>query len=145
MIQNFEGRKFWWNSLHQKLAENILANAQNCQTIYNNNYVLTFCWSVGIIEYSSGTYHTVKNFGGENCWQIWRITAICQVFVTNNFHNFHSITYGFTIACCPSMLGSFLGLLLLFLDLCIASYMIPYGALFTASNNFPYTYSSGIA
>ena len=31
MIQNFGGRKLWWNSSHQRLADNILANAQNYQ------------------------------------------------------------------------------------------------------------------
>ena len=31
MIQNFGGRKFWRNCLHQKLTDNILVNAQNIQ------------------------------------------------------------------------------------------------------------------
>ena len=30
-IQNFGERKFWWNNSHQKLADNILKNAQNFQ------------------------------------------------------------------------------------------------------------------
>ena len=38
-IQNFGGRKFWRNSSHQKLADNILVNVRNFQTTYNNGYV----------------------------------------------------------------------------------------------------------
>ena len=55
-MQNFGGRKFWWNISHQKLADNILLNAQNFQNAKNNNYVLSFYRSIGIMEYSCGTW-----------------------------------------------------------------------------------------
>ena len=52
-IQNF-GRKFWRNSSHQKLADNILVNVRrNFQTTYNNGYVcVNFYKSIRIIEYT---------------------------------------------------------------------------------------------
>ena len=41
-IQTFGVRKFWRNSSHQKLVDNILVNAQICKSTKNNNYVSTF-------------------------------------------------------------------------------------------------------
>jgi len=38
-IQNFGERKFWWNSSRQKLANNILANAQNQVEITKHSLV----------------------------------------------------------------------------------------------------------
>ena len=49
---------------------------------------------------------TVNNYGGKNSGELWQITASHYVFT--NFNNFYSVAYGFTIACCPSMLGRLL-------------------------------------
>ena len=52
--QNFWGRNFWWNSSHQKSADNILANAQSYQSTQNNDYMSTFYRSFVIIGYCCG-------------------------------------------------------------------------------------------
>ena len=50
-----------------------------------------------------------KNFGSEKLEEFGgELQKFTKFFA--NLHNFHSITYGFTIACSPSMQGRFLGL-----------------------------------
>ena len=56
-MQNFERRKFWRNSSHQKLVDSILAHAQNFQSAKSNNYALTF---IGKMESQNTPWHVVK-------------------------------------------------------------------------------------
>ena len=57
--------------------------------------------------YTFAIYCTVKNFGSEQTLTNLVNYSNSPSFLAN-FHNFHSITYGFTIAFYPSMLGIFL-------------------------------------
>ena len=41
MMQNFGVKNLWQNSSIQKLVDNTVVIAQNCQSDYLNNYVLT--------------------------------------------------------------------------------------------------------
>ena len=50
MTHNFGGRKFWGNSSHQKMLDNILVNSQVPKII------IDFYRSNGIIEYFGGAW-----------------------------------------------------------------------------------------
>ena len=56
-------------------------------------------------------YRTVKNFGGKTALVHYSHSDFTKI--VDNFHNFNSISYDFTIACCPSKLVRLLGLPLL--------------------------------
>ena len=57
-------------------------------------------------------YCTAKNFASKILWgKFGKLQQFIKLFY--QFHYFHSIVYGLTIACWPSTLGRLLGLLLL--------------------------------
>ena len=96
MILTFGGRKFCWNSSRQNLTDNILVNAQTCQSTSNNNYVsivtsqMELPWCVVtmkcfptragkeylVIDYS----HLMWKHRVEHLW--WNTEAICTLGVS---------------------------------------------------------------
>jgi len=67
MLQKFGGRKFWQNSLQQKLANNILVNAQNQVEITKYSLVTHKIISIIMISHATShvMYHGVQLFSVE--------------------------------------------------------------------------------
>ena len=81
--------------------------SQESEMFHSEKHTIPWLLMAGV-EFECG-YHTVNNFDSQKLWQIWQITAICQVFFCQ-FSQFPYHCLCFTIICYPSTLGRLLGL-----------------------------------